>query len=89
MNIDSTAFLVGMVNAIAKRLLLAGCIVQTLMNEAVALWKPLEKILVIDIIYWNMKVMIAAYKWRIILELPIDGGDDMCDIAVLQGLCAS
>lgn len=89
MNVYSTSFLVGMINTAAKRLLLAGPVVQTLVNEVIAFGKPLEKVLVVNIVHRDMKVLIAACEWRIILELPIDSGDDVRDIAVFQGLCAS
>lgn len=60
MDIDSTASLVEVINAMAKRLLVVGSVVQTLMYEVIALWEPLKEIFIINIIHWNMKVMVAA-----------------------------
>lgn len=88
MDIDSTTFLPGMMNAMAKSLMLTGLIVQTLMDEVIAFGEPLEEVLIIDIVDWDVKMMIAACGWRIVLELPVNSGDDVRDIAVLQSLCA-
>lgn len=87
MDVDSTTFLLGMINAMVKGLMLTGPIVQTLMDEVIAFGEPLKEVLIIDIVHWDVKMMIAACGWRIVLELPVDSGDDVRDIAVFQSLC--
>lgn len=57
------------------------------MNELIASGEPLEEILVINIIHRDMKMVIAAYGWRVVLEFPVDSGNDMRDVAILQCLC--
>lgn len=60
MDIDSTASLVKMVDATAMCVFPIRTVVQTLMYEIIALWKPLEEILIVNIINWDVKVVIAA-----------------------------
>lgn len=60
MDIDSTASLVKMLDATAMCFFRIRSMVQTLVDEAIALRKPLEKIFVVNIIHWDMKVVIAT-----------------------------
>lgn len=59
------------------------------MNEIVTPGEPLKEIFVLDIIHRDMKVMIAAYKWGILFDVPVEDRNDVCDIAVFQRLSAS
>ena len=72
MDIDSAAFLVNAAAAIAKTGLGFGSAVQTLVDELIALWEPFKQVFILDIIHWDVKVLIPAYEWSVILEFPIE-----------------
>lgn len=86
MNIDSTAFLVDVGVAIAKHVFPTVPVVQTLVDESVALGEPFEEIFILDIVNRNMEVVITAHDWSIVLELPVENRDDVRDIAIFQRL---
>ena len=90
MNVDSTTRLIQVVDAIAKTwTTVVRSIVQPLLDEGIALRKPLEKIFILDIVHWNVQMLIATYEWSVILEFPVQHRDNVCDVAVFQRLRTS
>lgn len=78
-----------MVYALYLMRIVFGSVVQTFLDEAVAPWKPFEKILILYIIHWNVKMLITTYKWNVVFKLPIEHRNDVRNVAVLERLLSS
>ena len=62
---------------------------QALLNKGIALGKPFNEIFPFKIIDRDVQVFVALDKRRVIGELPVYDGENVCDFAVGQGLWTS
>ena len=44
--------------------------------------EPGDEVLVIDVIHWDVKVLVAFDELRVIVEVPVNDREDVCDVTV-------
>ena len=72
MYVDSATLFAQVIGTITKAGLVLRSIGQTFLYEVIAPRKPLQQIFILNIIDRDMKMLIAAYEWSIVFELPIE-----------------
>lgn len=61
-------------------------VAQTLLNESIAPGEPHKKVLVFNVVDWNVKMLESAREWIVFVELPVQYGHDVGDATILQSL---